>query len=150
VSGDRVHSDGDLVPGHVVERGGELIGSNHPLWQFYARHFDLDLSDVKGYGNSPIRFKGHTLSFEDGKHLTGHMELEFKLLTDLAATIVDPFEPWTNADVSALDRMSLWDWLVESRTSQACREAVAGQLAADNGIAASEQSLLGVVAMIRC
>lgn len=36
VSG-RVVSFGNFVPGRWVEGGGELIGSNHPLWAAYAK-----------------------------------------------------------------------------------------------------------------
>jgi monoamine oxidase len=37
--GGRVVSMGDLVPGKIVEGGGELIGSNHPTWVAYAKRF---------------------------------------------------------------------------------------------------------------
>ena len=147
--GGRVHSRDDVVPGRIVECGGELIGRNHPLWQTYKTHFQLDLSDVKEYGNSPIRFGAHTLSFEQSKRLMDQMESEFNQLTDLAETIVDPFEPWTNSDAATLDQLSLDDWLVRSKCTELCRRAITGQMAADNGVPSAQQSLLGVLAMIR-
>src|SRR5687767_15935408 len=44
--GGRVISFSDLVPGKVVEGGGELIGSNHPAWVGYAKQFKLTFTDV--------------------------------------------------------------------------------------------------------
>jgi hypothetical protein len=52
--GGRVESIKNFIPGKTVEGGGELIGSNHPLWNSYKRHFRLQFSDVKDYGNSPL------------------------------------------------------------------------------------------------
>ncbi len=89
------------------------------------------------------------LSFEAGRRLTDQMETQLKELTDLAQGIVDPFEPWTNADATALDRMSVADWLAEAKCSELCKRAIAGQLSADNGVPAANQSFLGVLAMIR-
>src|SRR5262252_7524274 len=67
--GGRVHSlhdfstrttDGARRP---VEGGGELIGSNHPLWNAYRDQFGLTFTDAKDYGNSPMRLDGRTLTF---------------------------------------------------------------------------------------
>jgi monoamine oxidase len=41
--GGRVLTLHDWIPGKVVECGGELIGSNHPMWIRYARLFGLGL-----------------------------------------------------------------------------------------------------------
>ena len=40
------------------------------------------------------------------KALIDEMDEQFKLLTNLAATVVDPFEPWTNRNAEALDAIS--------------------------------------------
>src|SRR5205823_8727782 len=56
--GGRVESSRDLIPKRTVERGAELIGSNHPLWLAYKEQFGLEFSDVNDYGNSTIRFSG--------------------------------------------------------------------------------------------
>lgn len=34
--GGRVLSFADMIPGRVIEGGGELVGQNHPTWQAYA------------------------------------------------------------------------------------------------------------------
>jgi monoamine oxidase len=147
--GGRVESLHKFIPGRVMEGGAELIGSNHPLWLLYRQHFDLRFSKVEDYPNSPIRVDNRTLSFEDTAALNTEMKLILGHLTDLAETVVDPFEPWTNRDAIALDGRSLTDWLRNSGATRLCQQAIAEQLAADNGIPAAQQSLLGVLAMIK-
>jgi monoamine oxidase len=147
--GGRVESISTFAANKTVEGGGELIGSNHPLWNFYRHHFGLRFSNVKEYGNSPIRFFGKTLTFEESRDLTDEMEKQLKLLTNLAETIVDPFEPWTNRNVKKLDKISLGGWISKAKCSVLCKHAISGMLAADNGIPADEQSLLGILAMIK-
>src|ERR1700721_760223 len=147
--GGRVRSIKDFIPGKTVEGGGELIGSNHPLWNSYKRHFRLEFSDVKDYGNSPVRFGKHTLTFEESQKLTDELEKQLKALTQLAESIVDPFEPWTNPNATRLDAVSYGDWVRKARCSERCRAALENMLAADNGVPVDEQSLLGVLAMVK-
>jgi len=45
--------------------------------------------------------------------------------------------------------MVLTDWVSKAKCSNLCKSAINGMLAADNGIPADEQSLLGVLAMIK-
>jgi monoamine oxidase len=137
----------------VVEGGGELIGRNHPLWCGYAQTFKLKFSDVFDYGNSPVRFNGHTLTFEESKALADAMDPHIERLNHLADSIVDPFEPWTNANSQYLDKTSLADWLASLKcptgAAKKGRAALEQQLVADNGRCAEQQSLLGVLAMIK-
>jgi monoamine oxidase len=148
--GGRAHTVEDLVPGKKAEGGGELIGSNHPLWNSYRTLFGLGFSAVNEYGNSPIRLKGETLTFEDSEDLLDDMEKQQKALTKLAATLVDPYEPWINRDAAQLDSLSFMDWLDGlNDCSPQCQAAFSEMLEADNGVPAKEQSLLGVLAMIK-
>lgn len=137
----------------IVEGGGELIGRNHPLWCGYAQTFKLKFSDVFDYGNSPVRFNGRTLTFEESKALADAMDPHIERLNHLADSIVDPFEPWTNANSKYLDKTSLADWLASLKcltgASKKGRAALEQQLVADNGRSAEKQSLLGVLAMIK-
>jgi monoamine oxidase len=110
----------------------------------------LKFSDVNEYGNSPIRLKSETLSFEDSEDLLEEMEKQQKALNKLAATLVDPYEPWINRDASDLDALSFMDWLDGlDDCKPRCKTAFAEMLEADNGVPAKEQSLLGVLAMIK-
>ena len=155
--GGRVWSVADWVQGKVVEKGAELIGSNHPLWNAYQALFGLTFTEVLEYGNSPIRIGHHTLSFEESKTLTDEVELLLKLLSNEAETILDPHEPWLNRNAAELDRQSLADWLERQphaqqdglHVTQRAKRAVAAMLVADNGIPANAQSLLGVLAMVK-
>jgi monoamine oxidase len=147
--GGRVESISDFATNKTVEGGGELIGSNHSLWNSYRMIFGLKFSDVKEYKNSPYRMKGHTLSYEESSKLMDELDVELKSLSDLAETIVDAFEPWSNPDASRLDNMRITDWLAGRKCTDECKKAIVLLLSADNGIPASEQSLLGVLAMIK-
>ena len=147
--GGRVHSLRDFVHNRIAEGGGELIGANHPLWNSYKHQFDLKFSDVQDYGNAPFRFQGDTLSADETKDLTDEMDGQFKLLTNLAASIVDPHEPWTNRNAEALDAVSIGEWICKAKCSLLCRHAISVMLAADNGVPTREQSLLAVLAMVK-
>jgi monoamine oxidase len=147
--GGRVHTLDGFVEGKIAEGGGELIGANHPLWNSYKHHFGLSFSDVQDYGNSPFRFHGATLTADQSKDLADEMDEQFRLLTNLAASIVDPFEPWTNRNAKALDAISLGEWICKAKCSILCKHAISVMLAADNGIPSKDQSLLAVLAMVK-
>lgn len=148
--GGRVHSlSNGFIPKKTMEGGGELIGSNHPLWNSYARHFRLRFTDAEDYGNSPIRFGGQTLTFEESKDLTDELEKVLKKLNDLAESIVDPFEPWANRNARRLDRKSVAQWIKRQKCSPLCKKAVREMLETDNGVEVDQQSLLGVLAMVK-
>lgn len=147
--GGRVHSLHNFIRHRTMEGGAELIGANHPLWLIYRQHFDLRFTNVEDYKNSPIRVGNRTLTFEESERLNAEMGVLLTRLTDLAETVVDPFEPWMNRNARSLDRRSLGDWLDGTVGSRLCKAAIAEQLAADNGIPAAQQSLLGVLAMIK-
>lgn len=147
--GGRVHSLHDFVNGKVAEAGAELIGSNHPLWNSYKHQFGLKFTDVQEYGNSPFRLKGKTLTADESKDLIDQMEEQFRLLTNLAESIVDPFEPWTNRNAHALDHISIGHWIARARCSDMCKHAISVMLTTDNGVPSADQSLLGVLAMVK-
>jgi monoamine oxidase len=148
--GGRVHSLTDeFINGKTMEGGGELIGSNHPLWNSYAQHFGLRFSEAEDYGNSPIRFGTMTLTFEQSRNLTDELEKLLKKLNDLAERIVDPFEPWANSNARRLDRISAERWIRRSKCSRLCKKAIREMLETDNGVAAAQQSLLGLLAMVK-
>ena len=45
--GGRVSTLRNFLPGDTIEAGGELIGTNHPLWLAYAKRFDLPLLEIE-------------------------------------------------------------------------------------------------------
>src|SRR5439155_23660851 len=104
--GGRVRTLRNFVPGKRVEAGGELIGSNHPTWWAYKQIFHLSFRDVTDEPKSPMILKGRRLNAEEQKELLAHMDVALGKLTALAATIIDPYEPWLNPDAKALDSIS--------------------------------------------
>jgi monoamine oxidase len=147
--GGRVWTLDDVVPGRQVEGGGELIGSNHPMWLAYQKAFGLEFLDVSDESNSPMILHGRRLSEKHQRELLHHMDDALDALTDLAATIVDPYQPWINPDAATLDMQSLEDWIAKVDTSPLCKDAIRLQMTADNGVACMAQSLLGNLAMIK-
>jgi monoamine oxidase len=147
--GGRVESLLSFAPGKIAEGGGELIGSNHALWNYYRIKFGLEYSDVKDYKSSPYRLGGHTLSYEQSRALMDELDAQLKALSDHAESLLDAYEPWTNPDAKALDQITVAQWIDDRKCSKLCTEAMKLLLAADNGIPAEEQSLLGVLAMVK-
>jgi monoamine oxidase len=151
--GGRVHSFTNFLRKVAVEGGAELIGLNHPLWCQYKTLFKLRFLDTKEYGNSPVRMGGQTLTFETGQKITDEMDKHIEKLNRLAESILDPHEPWTNPNAKQLDNKSLAHWLDSLRCSSdesvMAKLAIEEQLTTDNGLPASKQSLLAVLAMIK-
>ena len=112
--GGRVLSFKDLVPGGNVEGGGELIGSNHPIWMRYSERFKLPFIDVtEEDAEFPIVLGGKRLTSAEAEALWKEMEAALAGLNADAARLADPFEPWTAPDAAALDRRSLQEWIFQ-------------------------------------
>jgi monoamine oxidase len=147
--GGRVESLTDFAANKTVEGGGELIGSNHALWNSYRVKFGLEFSDVKEYKSSPYRLRNRTLSYDESSKLMDELDHELKALSDLAETLIDAYEPWSNPNSQSLDKMTLSEWVQGRKCSKLCKDAIELMMAADNGIPADEQSLLGILAMVK-
>jgi monoamine oxidase len=147
--GGRVRSLYDVVPGKVVEGGGELIGSNHPTWNAYAARFRLAFSDVVEGPNAPVILKARKLTHARSHDLLKDMDRVLKELADLSDRIEDPFSPWTARDASTFDARPLHVWVKSLEASDLCKLAVELMLSTDNGVPANRQSFLGNLAMIR-
>ncbi|MEU4489781.1 NAD(P)/FAD-dependent oxidoreductase [Streptomyces purpurascens] len=125
--------------GRTVQLGGEVVGHGHTAYLRLAGELGLKL--VPSYVAEPGRMTRATAegrSAGDPPHWFGpgdtalHERLSAEF-TALAAT-VDPDDPWSHPDATALDRLSVADWL---RSRQA-RPAVVrlwdiGQLALAGG-----------------
>jgi monoamine oxidase len=147
VSG-RVVTMRDLVPGKIVEGGGELIGSNHPAWLGYAERFGLSMRDVtEEDGEFPIVLGGRALDATEAESLWEEMETTLAGLNDLARA-VDPLRPWEAADAAGLDGKSIGEWIDGCGCGEVCRGAMHALITADNGVDSAEQSLLANLAMI--
>lgn len=145
--GGRVWSLVDVVPGKIVEGGGELIGLNHPTWLAYKDRFGLTFLPVTESENAPIMLAARLLTRREENHLAEEMEIVLGALNDLAKPVL-PDTPWLSPNAKALDKKSLFAWLREVKTSPLCKRAIIQQMEADNGVSARKQSLLANLAMI--
>ncbi len=148
--GGRVISFRDIVPGKIVEGGGELIGSNHPTWLTLAKQFGLQLRDVTHDDSlhDPIVLGGKRLGDAQAKTLWEEMDHAYRLMNRDAAA-VDADEPWKSANAARLDARSTAQWINGLSVSELCRKAMTAELAANNGVAISRQSYLGNLTQVK-
>ena len=147
--GGRIISFSDLVPGKIVEGGGELIGSNHPAWNAYAKQFKLEFLDVTEEDlEFPIVLNGKRLTGDESEALWEELETAFNTIVTDAAK-VDADEPWTAADAEALDTRTLADWIDALDASPLCKSGMHTMMTADNGVVTQWQSYLGNLAMVK-
>ena len=147
--GGRVISFSDLVPGKIVEGGAELIGSNHPAWQAYAKQFKLEFNDVGEEDlESPVIVDGKRITADQSEALWEEMEKAFNTIVTDAAK-VDADEPWRASGAEALDKRTLADWIAKLDASPLCKSALRTMMMADNGVVTEWQSYLANLAMVK-
>lgn len=148
--GGRVISFTDLVPGKVVEGGGELIGSNHPTWVAYAKKFGLQFNDVTEDESldAPVIIGGKRLTKKESKALWEEMDAAYKLMNRDAAGI-NPDAPWASPNAQRFDARSAAQWISGLPLSELCKKTMTVELAADNGNATSRQSYLGNLTQVK-
>jgi monoamine oxidase len=146
--GGRTWANHDFVKPHTMDRGAELIGSNHPLWLNYQRVFKIGFTDVVEYENSPIILDGQSLTREEEDELGKEMDGAFAFISAAAKGIFDPYRPWTDPQALILDRQNVYDFIMKRNWSDRCKKAVLQQLESDNGVTAKKQSLLALLTMV--
>jgi monoamine oxidase len=148
--GGRVLSFRDMVAGKVVEGGGELIGSNHPTWMAYARRFGLRFNDVTEDESlsAPVILSGRRLSEKEAKALWEEMKVAYASMTNVARSI-NADEPWLSPNAAQIDAQSAARWIARLPVSRTCKQAIAVELSADNGVATFRQSFLGNLTQVK-
>lgn len=147
--GGRTVNRHHVVKHHHMDGGAELIGSNHPLWVHYADRFHLGFSDVREYDQSPIVIGTKILGRREEARLLKEMNKAFSFVSARAKRIVDAYAPWTDPEAAHLDQENLHDFVMRTKWPRFCKNAVLQQLESDNGVAAKDQSLLALLAMVR-
>ena len=148
--GGRVITFSDLVPGKVVEGGGELVGTNHPQWIRYADRFKLELVEASEEdAEAPVVLGGKRLSSDESDELWENLEKAFVNFDRDGKAVTNPFEPWTTANAEVLDRRSLGSWIDGLDVTPLSKQALHTLMMADNGVIAGAQSYLGNLAMIQ-
>lgn len=149
--GGRVLSFRDFVPGKVVEGGGELIGSNHAMWQSYAKRFGLEMLDMTEDATleAPVVIDRQRIAGAQAEALFKEMDAAFATMNDDARRLADADRPWLADDAVALDLKTVGDWVRGLPCSEVCRRAIDAMLTADSGVRTEWQSYLGHLAMVK-
>jgi monoamine oxidase len=148
--GGRVISFTDLVPGKVVEGGGELVGSNHPRWIRYAERFKLELVEATEEDlEAPIVLGGKRLTADESEALWEEMQKAFAFVDVDAKKVAAPSEPWRTPDAETLDRRSMGAFIESLNAPPLCKLGLHTMMMADNGVITGAQSYLGNLAMIQ-
>lgn len=149
--GGRVLSFRDFVPGKVVEGGAELIGSNHTMWQAYAKRFGLEMLDMTEDAtlDAPVLIDGQRVSGAQAEALFKEMDAAFATMNDDARRLADADRPWLADNAAALDSRTVGDWVRGLACSDVCRRTIDAMLTADSGVRTEWQSYLGHLAMVK-
>lgn len=149
-AGGRVLTERDFIEDANIEWGGELIGSNHPIWQAYAKQFGLTMRDVTEDEalHSPIELGGKVLAEEEANEIWEAMEALEEFLID-AARPIPRDAPWQAADADKLDARSVASFLDPAAAPPLVKRAFLAMLSADNAVSADRQSTLGLLAAIK-
>jgi monoamine oxidase len=152
--GGRVWSRSDLVEGRILEAGGELIGTNHPMWMAFARHFGFALSAITtedqyaaAHLSMPLVLDGRNISDEEQKVLYEEMDVVLHAWAKEAEVVADPWKPWTTPDAARLDAETL-EAHIPAGIGALTRAAILTEYEMNNTIPASEQSWLANLAQI--
>ena len=148
--GGRVLSFKDMVPGKVVEGGGELIGANHATWIAYAAQFKLDFRQIEEDKSlqSPLMLDGRLLSNAEAEALYKELDAAIKTINDAART-VDAERPWLMPNATNLDAASMNDWLAQSNLSKLAKRSFRAEQEANQGVPLERQSYLAFLTMVK-
>jgi monoamine oxidase len=141
----------EFVPGRNVEGGGELIGSNHPLWVAYAKRFGLeflDLTEAEGEIKYPIVLDGTLLDYDKASELWDSMAKALNQMDALAAPL-DPDAPWAAPNAKQLDTTSIQQWIDKLDADELTKKACWINQCGDNGVDPRNASLLGQLAAVK-
>jgi monoamine oxidase len=146
--GGRVHSRKDIVPGKIIEAGGELVGPNQPTWMAYVKRFGLE-AIPHDYDYGPILVNGKYLKPSDAQAIWKGMQALYSRL-NREAKGVPAYQAWETPGAHELDARSLGDWLNDQRDAEEIvRQAVEAQLIAADGMLPAWQSYLGNLAVVK-
>ena len=153
-AGGRVSSTRTLVEGRILEAGAELIGTNHPMWMAFARHFGFALSAISSedqyaaaHLSMPLYLNGRHLDAAEQKVVYEEMDGVFRDWAKDAEVVKEPWKPWTTPDAARLDAETL-DQHIPSGINELTKAAIRTEFEQNNTMPASEQSWLANLAQI--
>lgn len=144
--GGRIWSMADRFPGQVVERGGELIDTAHTTMRAWAREFNLELESL-------ARLPGEVFYHFDGvRHPESAVVDEYRAFVprmhDDLRTIGEPTADSFTPSESALDRVSLAQYLDTRGAGPLLRQVIEQTYLIEYGIPTEEQSCLAFLNFI--
>jgi monoamine oxidase len=147
--GGRVRSFHDFIDGRVVEGGGELVGSNHPMWMAYGKQFGLKFSDVTELEDdrAPIILDGKRYG---GKELVALWEGLQAALENMVgdARKVNLEEPWKTPDASRLDAASVAGMFASWKLDDTARKGALTLLSNDHASWPERESYLSAISTV--
>jgi monoamine oxidase len=148
VSG-RVISFDNFVPGRWVEGGGELIGSNHPLWAAYAKRFGLELLEVPDTSADwPVVIDGKLLSDSEAQSLWDGLDDILGSIGDDAGPVLAD-KPWDSPNAEALDRMTIPEKVMSVDAPELAKTAILADFVSETGVPWDRQSYLALLAAVK-
>lgn len=146
--GGRVETFRDLVPGKLVEGGGELVGPNQPTWMAYAKRFGFRFVEMPWEPTDALRLGDELVKPDEACLLWQQMRTVLERLNTLAEPI-SAYEPWTSPNAKTLDAMSLDQWIASLDVPARVKQLIAIQMTGINGLIPAWQSLLGILSIVK-
>jgi monoamine oxidase len=148
VSG-RVVSFDNFVPGRFVEGGGELIGSNHPLWTAFAKKFGLELLEVPDTSADwPVVIDGKLLRDSEAQSLWDGLDDILASIGDDAGSVLAD-KPWDSPNADALDLMTIPEKVNSVDAPDLAKKAIIADFVSETGVPSDRQSYLALLAAVK-
>jgi monoamine oxidase len=148
VSG-RVITFDTFVPGRFVEGGGELIGSNHPLWAAYAKKFGLEFLEVPESDAAwPVVIDNKLLSEEEAVPLwEGLDDILESIGGDAGPILADT--PWDSPGASKLDMTTVPEKVMSVDVPELAKRAIIADFVSETGVPSERQSYLALLTAVK-
>lgn len=144
----RVITFDNFVPGRFVEGGGELIGSNHPLWAAYAKKFGLEFLKVPDNDAEwPVIIDGKLLSAGEAAPLWEGLDEILESIGDDAGPIIAD-KPWESPDAKKLDSTTIPDKVMSVDVPEIAKKAIIADFVSETGVPSDRQSYLALLAAV--
>ena len=136
----------DLFPGQVIERGGELIDSQHHQLLRYAQEFGLLVEDLTaGSGDWTFHFKGDRVS--EQAVVEEYLDFLQQIEPDLKSLSPEP-TAWNHTEADrALDRISLSEYLEKYDVGDLAKGYVNASYQGEFGFGLEDQTCLHFLLM---
>lgn len=153
--GGRVTSSRKVVPGRILETGGELIGLNHGAWLVLANEFGFALGvvtpddDYSGMGlTSPLILNGTSYTYDEQGRLYDTMQSIFNEWITESAVVTMPFAPWLATNAIVLDAQNLGEKIPLGAPADVVK-AIETEFELNNTLPISAQSWLANLAQFQ-